>query len=72
MYSISRNVVLLILINCVYYLLNSRNVVTYSLYQGSQTHLSMWAVVEDNSQSAGRAPQSAIVLRNTVLTAVES
>jgi len=24
------------------------------LNQGSQTHLSMWAAVEDNSQSAGR------------------
>jgi len=40
----------------------------YGLAQGSQTHLSMWAAVEDNSQS----PQNAIVLRNTVLTAVES
>ena len=26
----------------------------YTLNQGSQTHLSMWAPVEDNSQSAGR------------------
>jgi len=26
----------------------------YTLNQGSQTHLSMWATVEDNSQSAGR------------------
>ena len=26
----------------------------YGLEQGSQTHLSMWATVEDNSQSAGR------------------
>jgi len=26
----------------------------YVIHQGSQTHLSMWATVEDNSQSAGR------------------
>ena len=32
-----------------------------SLCQGSQTHLSMWA-----------APQNAVVLPNTVLTAVDS
>jgi len=40
--------------------------------QGSQTHLSMWAAVEDNSQSAGRTTKCNNVLRNTVLTAVES
>ena len=43
-----------------------------TLYQWSQTHLSMWAAVEDNSQSAGRTTKCNNVLRNTVLTAVES
>jgi len=41
------------------------------LDQGSQTHLSMWAAVEGNSQSAGRTTKCNF-LRNTVLTAVES
>ena len=41
------------------------------LHQGSQTHLSMWAAVEDNSQSAGRTTKCNVI-RNTVLTAVES
>jgi len=31
-----------------------RQRVSKGLEQGSQTHLSMWAAVEDNSQSAGR------------------
>jgi len=30
------------------------NAVGNDVDQGSQTHLSIWAVVEDNSQSAGR------------------
>jgi len=43
------------------------------LMQGSQTHLGMWAAVEDNSQSAGRTTKcNTFRLCDTVLTAVES